>query len=121
MAHSVLNDSYRPRDSEADEFEEGSEMQQSPGPSQVRAAALLDAYIRNDDAKVRAIGAEAHLKCTFSADDPAESERLELISGIAFELQRSAGRGDKTGHPYINLLLHLVHTNWIESGFVFNN
>jgi hypothetical protein len=93
-------------------------MHESSDLSRVCASALLDAYCRNDAPKMSEIAAEVGRIGAFYTSNFAESERLELLGGIALELQRSSSLG-KTQHldPYVKLLLHLAHPEWVESCF----
>ena len=55
--------------------------------------------------------------CELYAAGFAESERLDLLAGIARELHRSSSLG-KSGDvdPYVRLLVHLSNPDWNESG-----
>jgi hypothetical protein len=93
-------------------------MPESSDLSRVCASALLDAYFRNDAPQISEIAAEMGTIGAFNKSNFAESERLDLLGGIALELHRSSSLG-KTQHldPYIKLLLHLAHPDRIESCF----
>jgi hypothetical protein len=93
-------------------------MHESSDLSRVCASALLDAYCRNDVPKLSEIAAEVGTIGAFYTSNFAESERLELLGGIAIEMHRSASLG-KAQHmdPYVKLLLHLAHPEWAESCF----
>jgi hypothetical protein len=97
-------------------------MQESSDLSRACANALLDAYCRNDVPKLSEIAAEVDRIGAFCTSNFAESERLELVGGIALELERSATLG-KAQHvdPYIKLLLHLAHPEWAESCFAHHD
>ncbi len=93
-------------------------MQESSGLSQVCASALLDAYCTNDALQMSAIADEARLIGTFYTTSSIESERLELLGGIALELHRSFSCGKTQDlDAYVKLLLHLAHPEWSEGGF----
>jgi hypothetical protein len=81
-------------------------------------AALLDAWGRNNTSQMGEIAAELRMMSTLCAGNAGDSERLELLEGIALELQRSAAL-EKTADadPYVRLLLHLAHPNGIENSF----
>ena len=85
------------------------EMQKHLGLSQHRASALLSAYCHDDALQMSAIRTEARRMCEFYAGDPAESERLELLSEIALELQSSKTGSSEELDPYIGLLIHLAY------------
>ena len=89
-------------------------MQESLNLSQVCASALLDAYCRNDEPRMSRIAAEVNTMRAYYAANPAESERLELLGGIAQELYRSSSlaRTDDV-NPYVRLLLHLAHPDGV--------
>jgi hypothetical protein len=90
--------------------------------SQACASALLDAYCRNDAPQMNEIAADAHIMGRFYATNAAESERLELLCGIAFELHRSASLGKhQDPDPYVKLLLHLAYPDWSGSGLAHRN
>jgi hypothetical protein len=90
--------------------------------SQACASALLDAYCRNDESQMSKIAAEARMMGTCHAIEPLESERLELLGGIAIELHGASSHGD-TGHldPFVRLLLHLAHPEWLETCFAHHD
>ena len=86
--------------------------------SRVCATALLDAYCKNDTPQMSEIAVEAQLMSTFYSTNPAESERLEVLGGIAVELLRSASP-ERTENldPYVRLLLHLARPDLIDTVF----
>jgi hypothetical protein len=93
-------------------------MHESSDRSRVCASALLDAYCRNDARQIAEIAAEVLTIGALDSSDFAESERLELLRGIAVEVHRASSLS-RTRHldPYVKLLLHLAHPEWIESCF----
>jgi hypothetical protein len=97
-------------------------MQESRNFSQVCASALLDAYCRNDGPQMSEIAADVRMMGKVCTTNTAESERLELLSGIAVELHRSSSAGETNDlDAYVRLLLHLAHPEWIESCFGHND
>jgi len=92
-------------------------MHNSPFISRICARALLDAYGTNDTHRMKEIASEVSTLSTYYASNFAESERLELLGGIADEIYRSSMIG-KTREldPYIKLLLHLSDSDWSGSG-----
>lgn len=93
-------------------------MQNSPFISRICARALLDAYGRNDTHRMKEIASEVGTLGAYYASSFAESERLELLGGIAQEIYRSSsvGKTDELA-PYLKLLLHLSNVDWDENGF----
>ena len=90
-------------------------MHKSFNPSQAWASALLDALYRNDAPQVREIAAGACSMGTVCVANPAESERLDLLGGIALELHRSlSGETTRNLEPYVRLLEHLAQPDRIE-------
>lgn len=90
--------------------------------SRVCATALLDAYCKNDAPQMSEIAVEAQLMSTFYATNPAESERLEVLGGIALELLRSSSLAyGENLDPYVRLLLHLARPDLIETVFERHN
>jgi len=68
------------------------------------------------------IAVEAQLMSTFYAANPAESERLEVLGGIALELLRSSTLAHAENlDPYVRLLLHLARPDLIETVFEQHN
>jgi hypothetical protein len=98
-------------------------MQESSDLSRACANALLDAYCRSDVPKMSEIAAEVDRMGAFCTANFAETERLELVGGIALELHRSASLGKAQHHvdPYIKLLLHLAHPEWTDSCFAHHD
>jgi len=82
------------------------------------AAALLDAYSRNDEPQISEIATEAQLMSAFGGTDAAESERMEVLASIASALL-GASTCDQSEHldTYVRLLLHLARPDLIESVF----
>lgn len=92
-------------------------MYNSPFISRICARALLDAYSRNDTHRMKEIASEVNTLGAYYASDFAESERLELLGGIAHEIYRSSSVGKiQELAPYLKLLLHLSNSDWGESG-----
>lgn len=93
-------------------------MHNPPLISRTCARALLEAYGRNDTHRMKEIAAEVSTLGTYYASNFAESERLELLGGIAHEIYRSSAVG-KTQElvPYLRLLMHLSTPDWSECGF----
>jgi hypothetical protein len=93
-------------------------MHESSDFSRVCASALLDAYYSNDAPRMSEIAEEVSTMGTFYASNFAESERLELVGGIAAELHGSSSLS-KPHHvdPYIKLLMNLAHPEWLETCF----
>jgi hypothetical protein len=98
-------------------------MQEAFQLSRVCATALLDAYCKNDAPQMSEIAVEAQLMSTFYATNAAESERLEVLGGIAVELLRSSTpeHADNNLDPYVRLLLHLARPDLIETVFDHHN
>jgi hypothetical protein len=97
-------------------------MHESFNPSQVCASALLDAYSRNDAPQMSEIAADARIMGMFYATSSSESERLELLGGIALEMHRSASLGKAQDlDPYVKLLLNLAYPDWAGSSFAHGN
>ncbi len=97
-------------------------MNNSPFISRICARDLLDAYGRNDTDRMKEIASEVSALGAYYASNFAESERLELLGGIAHEIFRSSSVGkteDVT--PYLRLLSHLSSPNWGESGFAHSD
>jgi hypothetical protein len=97
-------------------------MHESSDLSRVFSSALLDAYCRNDAPKMSEIAAEVNTISAFYASNFAESERLELLGGVALALHRSSSPG-KNRHTdtYIKLLLRLAHPELAESCFAHHD
>lgn len=74
------------------------------------ASALLDAWARNDSDLMGELAALAHQKVNERyVNDPAESERLELLGAIAVELHRACSLEKRQeAAPYVRLLFNLV-------------
>ena len=97
-------------------------MQESFNLSQTCAAAFLDAYCRNDEPQMNRIATEVHTMRAFYAANPAESERLELLGGIAVELHRSTTLANADNvDPYVRLLLHLANPDWFGNNLTHLN
>lgn len=97
-------------------------MRQSPDLSRICACALLDAWGRNDTGRMKEIASEVSTMSPFYAADYAESERLELLAGVAREMWRSSLRdGTHDLDPYLRLLSHLSNPAWNESGCSHRN
>jgi len=94
------------------------EMHESSELSRFCAAALLEAYCRNDTRQIGEIAAEVRTIGASYSSNFAESERLELLGGIALEMHRASSLS-RAQHlnPYVRLLLHLAHPEWVESCF----
>jgi hypothetical protein len=97
-------------------------MQDSITISRQCASALLDAWCRSDAVQMGALAAHAECMKSFYVTDPAESERLELLGGIAIELHRACSLA-KTDNldPYIRLLLGLADPEPVEWRFAHSN
>ena len=97
-------------------------MHESSDFSRVCASALLDAYCSNDAPRMSEIAAEVGTIGASYTSNFAESERLELLGGIAVELHRSSSLG-KSQHvdPYIKLLMNLAHPEWLETCFAHSD
>ena len=97
-------------------------MHESSNFSRVCASALLDAYCSNDAPRMSEIADEVRTMGTLYASNFAESERLELLGGIAVELHRSFSLGKPQDvDPYIKLLMNLAHPEWLETCFAHSD
>lgn len=92
-------------------------MHNSPFVSRTCARAFLDAYGSNDTGRMQEIASTVSTLSAYYASNFAESERLELLGGVADEIYRSssAGRTEEIA-PYLRLLWHLSNFDRDESG-----
>ncbi len=85
-------------------------MQDSVNVDRQCASALLDAWCRNDAVRMSELADRANIGMkTLFATNPAESERLELLSAIAVELHKACALSKRAAaDPYVRLLIRMA-------------